>query len=116
MFFQNSHEIVILSGAAHRFIAWHRTWWRGVEGPRGCLSCLCRSELFNHRNPRTGSCCGTHVVVTGTSSRAASLWVRACAGCRGCRCSCRTWQDASSLVLGPRERPWPVRRVRASVV
>jgi hypothetical protein len=25
--------------------------WRGVEGPRGCLSYPCRSELFNHRSP-----------------------------------------------------------------
>src|SRR3984957_669862 len=25
--------------------------WRGVEGPRRCLSYPCCSELFNHRNP-----------------------------------------------------------------
>jgi hypothetical protein len=25
--------------------------WRGVEGPRRCLSNPCCSELFNHRNP-----------------------------------------------------------------
>ena len=49
--------------------------WRGVfepvlsvaEGtPEKCLSCLCRSELFNHRSPRTGSCYRTHLMVTGT--------------------------------------------------
>jgi hypothetical protein len=28
--------------------------WRGVEGPRRCLSYACCSELFNHRSPRTG--------------------------------------------------------------
>jgi putative endonuclease len=28
-----------------------RALWRGVEGPRGCLSYPCRSDLFNHRSP-----------------------------------------------------------------
>jgi hypothetical protein len=28
--------------------------WRGVEGPRRCLSYPCCSELFNHRSPTTG--------------------------------------------------------------
>jgi hypothetical protein len=25
--------------------------WRGVEGPRRCLSYPCRSDLFNHQSP-----------------------------------------------------------------
>src|ERR1700733_15679366 len=29
--------------------------WRGVEGPRRCLSYLCCSELFNHGSPTTGA-------------------------------------------------------------
>jgi hypothetical protein len=32
----------------------HRLW-RGVEGPRRCLSCPGCSELFDHRSPTTGS-------------------------------------------------------------
>ena len=34
----NSHKIVILSGALHRWIACHCAWPRVVEGPRRCLS------------------------------------------------------------------------------
>ena len=38
--------------------------WRGVEGPRRCLSYPCCSELFNHRSPqslrRAGVEDGTH--------------------------------------------------------
>jgi hypothetical protein len=43
---------------------------RGVEGPRRCLIHPCCSDLFDHRSPRTGSCCGTHLRVTGTSFHA----------------------------------------------
>ena len=50
---QTSHKIVILSEAPHRFIAWYSAWWRGVEGPRGCLSCQCCAELFDYPSPRT---------------------------------------------------------------
>ena len=50
---QTSHKIVILSEAPHRFIAWYSAWWRGVEGPRRCLSCQCCSELFHYPSPRT---------------------------------------------------------------
>ena len=28
--------------------------WRGVEGPRRCLSYPCCSDLFDHRSPRAG--------------------------------------------------------------
>jgi hypothetical protein len=39
-----------LSGAPHRLSS-DTPLVRGVEGPRGCLSYSCRSELFNHRGP-----------------------------------------------------------------
>src|SRR5882762_10891976 len=49
---QLTHKIVILSEAPHRFIAWYSAG-RGVEGPRGSLSCQCCSELFDYPSPRT---------------------------------------------------------------
>src|SRR5260370_6269920 len=53
VFLQTSDKIVILSEAPHRFIAWYSAGWRGVEGPRRCLSCQCCSELFDYPSPRT---------------------------------------------------------------
>src|SRR6266481_9094926 len=52
VFLQTSHKIVILSEAPHRFIAWYSAG-RGVEGPRGSLSCQCCSELFDYPSRRT---------------------------------------------------------------
>jgi hypothetical protein len=60
-----------LSGAPRRFIAGHRAGWRGVEGPRGCLSCLCRSELFNHRSPHGRT---RHGLSLGPRTRTASIF------------------------------------------
>jgi hypothetical protein len=44
---QNRHP----ERSASQVIARHDAWWRGVEGPRRCLSYPCFSELFNHRSP-----------------------------------------------------------------
>jgi hypothetical protein len=41
--------------------------WRGVEGPRRCLSYPCCSELFPPKLDYR-ICCDTHLMVTGTSS------------------------------------------------
>jgi hypothetical protein len=38
VFRPNSHKIVILSAALHRWIACHSAYRRGVEGPRRCFS------------------------------------------------------------------------------
>ena len=48
-----------------------KSLYRGVaEENRGYLYPICRSELFNHRSPRTGSCHGTRLMVAGTSFHA----------------------------------------------
>ncbi len=59
-----------LSEAPHRFIVWYSAWWRGVEGPRRCLSCQCCSELSTTQARELNSSCGTHLMVTGTSFHA----------------------------------------------
>jgi len=56
--------------------------WRGVEGPRRRLSSPCRSELFNHQSPTTGSCCGTQLMA-GHSTMLESSWFPAPGKVRG---------------------------------
>jgi hypothetical protein len=49
MFSSNSHRIVILERSASQIDGVTQCLWRGVEGPRRCISCPCCSELFDHR-------------------------------------------------------------------